>query len=211
MYELRNSIVFHRIFSEALDETNILSCYENRDFLFPATCHLEICIFCIFLEATPTATRWSIGTAWLILTFYFLKHILCTLNIARCFQHHIFKFLWTIIEKYNFICHINFTSNHYNVDISNNEWERNIIVNVNCSLIWLIICSKYKIKIHTSITAANFTCILALIVGISYLNCDHVQILWKIFFLQTFIYETEGRSSKTRFLDCFVNCILDNI
>ena len=92
MYSLRNSIVFHRIFSEALNETNILSCYKNRDFLFPATCHLEICIFCIFLEATPTATRWSIGTAWLILTFYFLKHILCTLNIARCFHHHLFKF-----------------------------------------------------------------------------------------------------------------------
>ena len=73
------------------------------------------CVFFAFSSKQPQQQRWSIGTAWLILTFYFLKHILCTLNIARCFQHHIFKFLWTMIEKYNFICHINFTSNHYNV------------------------------------------------------------------------------------------------
>ena len=115
MYALRNSIVFHRIFSEALNETNILSCYKNRDFLFPATCHLEICIFCIFLEATPTATRWSIGTAWLILTFYFLKHILCTLNIARCFHHHLFKFRLDDNQKSNFICYIHITCNTSNV------------------------------------------------------------------------------------------------
>ena len=144
MYALRNSIVFHRIFSEALNETNILSCYKNRDFLFPATCHLEICIFCIFLEATPTATRWSIGTAWLILAFYFLKYILCTLDIARCFHHHLFKFRLDDNQKSNFIWYIHITCNTYNVLISNNWLAMIFIVDVSCSLIWLIICSKNK-------------------------------------------------------------------
>ena len=124
------------------------------------------------------------------------------------------NFVWTIIKKvisYDIyillVTLIMFLWFHP----SNNWLAMAIIVDVNCSLIWLNICSKNKIKIRTWITAANFTCILALVIRISYLNCDHVQILWKIFFLQTFIYETEGRSSKTRFLDCFVNCILDNI
>ena len=69
----------------------------------------------------------------MILTFYFLKHIVCTLNIARCFHHHLFKFRLDDNQKSNF--NIAIKKVFRQLEKKDKKWkEKKIVARFICAL-----------------------------------------------------------------------------